>query len=209
MAGAAVVLTTLILVDADSTTECLKDNHECVHKSECCSGCCVEEKCKSFADNCNAALSPCAVHACPPGKVCYLQQVQCIAAPCHAVPACRDQDYDYNWFTTPVQLISWPTDFRIPSSFLGGHDFETQLEAPTVAKISSSETPLKCCNTQMCASKTAVKQPTALQIYPTFIFVDSQLLNFINMSCFLKTILSVYTGTHFNSFHTNMCFRRT
>jgi hypothetical protein len=28
MAGAAVMLTTLILVDADSPTECLKDNHE-------------------------------------------------------------------------------------------------------------------------------------------------------------------------------------
>lgn len=97
MAGAAVMLTTLLLVDADSTTECLKDNHDCVHKSECCSGCCVEEKCKSFADNCNAAHSPCAVHACPPGKVCYLQQVQCIAAPCPPVPACKDQDYDdYN-----------------------------------------------------------------------------------------------------------------
>jgi len=27
MAGAAVMLTTLILVDADSTTECLQDNH--------------------------------------------------------------------------------------------------------------------------------------------------------------------------------------
>jgi hypothetical protein len=28
MAGAAVMLTTLVLVDADSTAECLKDNHE-------------------------------------------------------------------------------------------------------------------------------------------------------------------------------------
>jgi len=28
MAGAAVVLTTLILVDADTTTECLKDNRQ-------------------------------------------------------------------------------------------------------------------------------------------------------------------------------------
>jgi hypothetical protein len=28
MAGAAVMLTTLLLVDADSTTECLKDNHD-------------------------------------------------------------------------------------------------------------------------------------------------------------------------------------
>jgi len=28
MAGAALVLTTLILVDADSTAECLKDSHE-------------------------------------------------------------------------------------------------------------------------------------------------------------------------------------
>jgi len=28
MAGAAVMLTTLILVDADSTTECLKDSHD-------------------------------------------------------------------------------------------------------------------------------------------------------------------------------------
>jgi len=31
MAGAAVVLTTLIPVDADSTTECRKDNHEVSH----------------------------------------------------------------------------------------------------------------------------------------------------------------------------------
>ena len=28
MAGAAVMLTTLILVDAESTPECLKDNHQ-------------------------------------------------------------------------------------------------------------------------------------------------------------------------------------
>ena len=85
--------------------------------------------CLSVADNCNAAHSPCAVHDCPPGKVCYLQQVQCIAAPCPPVPACKDQDYDdYNWLSTPVQLISWSTDFRIPSSFLGGDDFETRLE---------------------------------------------------------------------------------
>jgi len=167
---------------------------QCVHKSECCSGCCVEEKCKSckyrifscsywmlwelityylkvekkpsisttwlpklstrlclpVADNCNAAHSPCAVHDCPPGKVCYLQQVQCIAAPCHPVPACKDQDYDYNWFTTPVQLISWPTDFRIPSSFLGDHDFETQLEGwPscwTVLVIFSQNCTGKCRN---------------------------------------------------------------
>ena len=134
---------------------------QCVHKSECCSGCCVEDKCKSckyyiffcryqmwrelvtynlkmatkpvytsrlhklstllcfpVADNCNAAHSPCAVHACPPGKVCYLQQVQCIAAPCPPVPACKDQDYnDYNWVITSVQSMSWHTDFRIPVSF--------------------------------------------------------------------------------------------
>ncbi|GFG32154.1 hypothetical protein Cfor_06523, partial [Coptotermes formosanus] len=42
----AAVMLTLLLVDADSTTECLKDNHACVHKLECCSGCCVEDKCK-------------------------------------------------------------------------------------------------------------------------------------------------------------------
>ncbi|KDR10414.1 uncharacterized protein LOC110837993 [Zootermopsis nevadensis] len=97
VASTAVMLVTLLTVDAASTAECIKDTYRCVHKTECCSGCCVEEKCVPFADDCNAAQSPCAVHSCPPGKTCYLQQVQCIAAPCLPVPACKDQDYDeYN-----------------------------------------------------------------------------------------------------------------
>jgi hypothetical protein len=37
MAGAAGMLTTLILVDADSTTECLKDNHDVSLYKKCCS----------------------------------------------------------------------------------------------------------------------------------------------------------------------------
>lgn len=58
------------------------------------------------SDDCNAAQSPCSVHECPPGKQCYLQQVQCVAAPCLPVPACKDQDYDYNWCVTAVRCIS-------------------------------------------------------------------------------------------------------
>ncbi|XP_023725099.1 uncharacterized protein LOC111874108 [Cryptotermes secundus] len=97
VASGVLMLASLLIVDTASPAECIKDSHTCIHKSECCSGCCVEEKCAPFSDDCNAAHSPCSVHECPPGKQCYLQQVQCVAAPCLPVPACKDQDYDdYN-----------------------------------------------------------------------------------------------------------------
>ncbi|PSN37527.1 hypothetical protein C0J52_14907 [Blattella germanica] len=93
----AVCLTVMTLTDAASNTECIKVSHTCIHKDECCTGCCVEGKCVEFSDSCNVAQSPCAVHSCPSGKKCYLQQVQCIQAPCPPVPACKDEDYDdYN-----------------------------------------------------------------------------------------------------------------
>ncbi|GLH02436.1 Protein of unknown function [Gryllus bimaculatus] len=47
------------------------------------------------ADGCSAQLNPCSLHACPPGKTCYLQPVTCVAANCDPVPACKDPDYDY------------------------------------------------------------------------------------------------------------------
>ncbi|KAJ9593609.1 hypothetical protein L9F63_014848 [Diploptera punctata] len=92
-----VVLATLVLSDAAATVECIKDSHNCLRNSECCSGCCVEDKCVKYSDSCVQAQSPCAVHACPPGKKCYLQTVQCIQAACPPIPACKDEDYDdYN-----------------------------------------------------------------------------------------------------------------
>jgi hypothetical protein len=82
------------------------------------------------SDDCNAAHSPCSVHECPPGKQCYLQQVQCVAAPCLPVPACKDEDYDYNWPITAVHCASHYVLVRtrgvgILASYLEGHMFKS------------------------------------------------------------------------------------
>ncbi|XP_069678493.1 uncharacterized protein [Periplaneta americana] len=93
--SAATVFAVVAVIEAASTAECIRETHRCVHNTECCSGCCVEEKCVAFADSCSKGQNPCSVHSCPSGKVCYLQQVQCVQAPCPPVPACKSEDYDY------------------------------------------------------------------------------------------------------------------
>ncbi|GLH02437.1 hypothetical protein R5R35_005501 [Gryllus longicercus] len=91
----ALVVLSLFVAVLSAPKECIKNQQPCVHKNECCDGCCSESKCAPYADGCSAQLNPCSLHACPPGKTCYLQPVTCVAANCDPVPACKDPDYDY------------------------------------------------------------------------------------------------------------------
>ncbi|XP_047116870.1 uncharacterized protein LOC124797851 [Schistocerca piceifrons] len=98
----AVVLIAVLICDVQHAVAdpvpgpCIKDDHMCVRDAECCNGCCLEGKCVKYADRCSPAANACSVHECPPGRECYLQQVQCATADCPPIPACRDPDYDYD-----------------------------------------------------------------------------------------------------------------
>ncbi|XP_011505057.1 PREDICTED: uncharacterized protein LOC105367903 [Ceratosolen solmsi marchali] len=98
------------LVSAEAAPDkpiCLKTNIDCIYSTECCSGCCLENKCVEYADSCQSDLAklgagkggPCA-NLDPPCKAshtCVLQQPQCVRAPCKPVPTCVPPDYhDYD-----------------------------------------------------------------------------------------------------------------
>ncbi|XP_054278800.1 uncharacterized protein LOC128997220 [Macrosteles quadrilineatus] len=78
---------------------CTENEKPCKSHSECCGGCCQQDKCAPYSDSCVSASNPCNFYDCPPNKECYLQEVQCLQSPCKPIPACRSKDaadYDYN-----------------------------------------------------------------------------------------------------------------
>ncbi|OXU25135.1 hypothetical protein TSAR_009548, partial [Trichomalopsis sarcophagae] len=102
----AVIFAAIALSTAAAPKNCFKTSTDCVHSSECCSGCCIEAKCLENADACQSVLTklgagkggPCANldPPCKPSYTCVLQQALCVQAPCKPVPTCVPPDYhDY------------------------------------------------------------------------------------------------------------------
>ncbi|XP_014203257.1 uncharacterized protein LOC106635700 [Copidosoma floridanum] len=103
----AVLLVALAAVDAAPKSSCLKSKLDCVHSTDCCSGCCSENKCVEYAESCQRDLAklgagkggPCASldPPCKPSYTCVLQQALCSNSPCKPVPTCVPPDYhDYD-----------------------------------------------------------------------------------------------------------------
>ncbi|XP_063220621.1 uncharacterized protein LOC134530023 [Bacillus rossius redtenbacheri] len=91
---AACALLSLALLALAAPQACVKNNYQCLTNSECCGGCCSQEKCVEYSDSCIVRQNPCSGHSCPGSKVCFLNPVQCAAPPCAPLPACKDPDYD-------------------------------------------------------------------------------------------------------------------
>uniref|UniRef100_A0A1B6FWZ4 Uncharacterized protein n=2 Tax=Cuerna arida TaxID=1464854 RepID=A0A1B6FWZ4_9HEMI len=85
-----------VVLAAPKEKACTEYDKPCQDNGECCGGCCQNEKCVVYSDACVSATNPCYLYDCPPNKVCYLQQVECLQSPCKSIPACKANDSDYD-----------------------------------------------------------------------------------------------------------------
>ncbi|XP_051155752.1 uncharacterized protein LOC127278204 [Leptopilina boulardi] len=99
------VLTIMIIPSKAATTKCIKSSKNCIRSTECCTGCCYNDKCVEKHESClidfekigagNGALN--CNPQCRGGETCQLQQVQCFRAPCSPISSCISDDYrDYD-----------------------------------------------------------------------------------------------------------------
>ncbi|XP_058804289.1 uncharacterized protein LOC131671690 [Phymastichus coffea] len=75
----------LVTIPVTGDPQCQHGN-ECANDSECCTGCCIDNKC---ADNpkwcpCSEWQSPCDKET----QVCVPHKVQCVMAPCYPLHNC-------------------------------------------------------------------------------------------------------------------------